>query len=289
MHFEGTPSTFLCSPVYYPRMTTTLYVFTGTGNSLAAAESLAQKLGNTVIESIPIRMKKAGPVIPDNQKVGFVFPVNYSGVPLILAEFIPRISLSHVPYLFAVATAGGVGRYALIQLDTLLKENGSSLQAGWMIRMVDNYIPYGGAPDEKTQKEILADAEHQLAVIASSIQSEKKEMPQFPLMSQMLHYLLYPRFIRSLPEIDNRFHVDDTCNGCGICRKVCPAVNIRILGERPVWQHHCLFCLACINLCPKEAIQLEEKHRTKRRYHNPSVPLKKLVQIQSGFDSSSDQ
>ncbi|HPY59979.1 MAG TPA: EFR1 family ferrodoxin [Methanospirillum sp.] len=118
-------------------MTTTLYVFTGTGNSLAAAELLAQKLGDTVIESIPIQMKKASPVIPDSPKVGFIFPVNYSGLPLILSEFIPRISLSHVPYIFAVATAGGVGRYALLQLDTLLKENGSLLQAGWMVRMVD--------------------------------------------------------------------------------------------------------------------------------------------------------
>ncbi|HOJ95997.1 MAG TPA: hypothetical protein PK024_04055 [Methanospirillum sp.] len=42
--------------------------------------------------------------------------------------------------------------------------------------MVDDYIPYGGAPDEKTQKEILADAEHPLADIANFIQSEKKEI-----------------------------------------------------------------------------------------------------------------
>lgn len=115
-------------------------------------EFLAQKLGDTVIESIPIRMKKAGVVIPDTNKVGFVFPVNYCGVPFILSEFIPRVSLSHVPYIFAVATAGGIGRYALLQLDKMLKKNGSSLQAGWLVRMVDNYIPYGGAPDEKTQK-----------------------------------------------------------------------------------------------------------------------------------------
>jgi ferredoxin len=270
-------------------MTTTLYVFTGTGNSLAAAEFLAQKLGDTVIESIPFRMKKAGVVIPDTNKVGFVFPVNYCGVPFILSEFIPRVSLSHVPYIFAVATAGGIGRYALLQLDKMLKKNGTSLQAGWLVRMVDNYIPYGGAPDEKAQTNLLSDAESLLADIANSIQAEKKEMPGFPVLSQLLHFLLYPRFIRSLSEIDTRFHVDDTCNGCGICNQVCPADNIRIIDNKPVWQHHCLFCLACINLCPKEAIQLEEKHRNKRRYHNPSVPLKKLIQIQSGFDSPSDQ
>lgn len=118
-------------------MTTTLYVFTGTGNSLAAAEFLAQKLGDTVIESIPIRMKKAGVVIPDTNKVGFVFPVNYCGVPFILSEFIPRVSLSHVPYIFAVATAGGIGRYALLQLDKMLKKMGLHFRqdgwSGWLI------------------------------------------------------------------------------------------------------------------------------------------------------------
>jgi ferredoxin len=269
-------------------MNTTLYVFTGTGNSLAAAEFLAKKLGDTVIESIPIRMKKHGPVIPDTQRVGFVFPVNYSGVPHLVTEFIPRLSLTHVPYIFAVATSGGLGNYALLHLDRLLKENGSSLHAGWMVPMVDNYIPYGGAPEDAKQKDMLKAAEHKLETVADGILSGSLEKPRFPLLTMVLHHLLYPRFIRSLPEIDNRFHVDATCNACGICGGVCPADNIRIVDGRPEWQHHCLFCLACINLCPKEAIQLEEKHRKKRRYRNPTISLKKLIHIQSGIDNSSD-
>jgi ferredoxin len=261
-------------------MNTTLYVFTGTGNSLAAAEILAQQLGDTVIESIPVHMKKAGPIIPGTDRIGIIFPVHYSGVPLLVAEFIPRLSLTHVSCIFALATSGGLGNFAILHLDRLLRENGTSLHAGWMVPMVDNYIPYGGAPDEAKQMELLNEADKKIKSIADSIKSGKSEKPHFPLLSMILHYFLYPRFIRSLPGIDTRFHVDATCNGCGLCSQVCPAENIRIVDDRPVWQHHCLFCLACINLCPKEAIQLEEKHRKKRRYHNPAIPLKKLISMQ---------
>jgi ferredoxin len=269
-------------------MNTTLYVFTGTGNSLAAAECLAKYLGDTVIESIPIRMKKFGPVLPETQRVGFIFPVNYRGVPPLVSEFIPLISLSHVPYIFAVATSGGIGRYAIHHLDNLLKKNGSSLHAGWLVPMVDNYIPYGGAPDEVKQKDILREADGKIREIAKLIESGRVEKPGFPLLSMVLHHLLYPRFIRSLPDIDKRFHVDESCNTCGTCSRVCPTDNIRIEHDIPVWQHHCVFCLACINLCPKEAIQLENKCRGRRRYHHPDISLKRLIQVQNVVKEVSD-
>lgn len=269
-------------PRILPGMTTTLYVFTGTGNSLALAECLAKKMGDTVIESIAIRMKKPRPIIPDTQRVGFIFPVNYSGVPRLVSEFIPRLSLSHVPYIFAVATSGGLGRYAILHFDHLLRQSGYSLQAGWMVPMVDNYIPYGGAPDEGKQKEILGKAKERIGEISGYIESGRLDKPKVPLLSMVLHHLLYPRFISGLPKIDSRFHVDDSCNACGICSRVCPVDNIVIEGGRPVWQHNCVFCLACINLCPKEAIQLEEKYRGRRRYKNPDISLNRLMQVQEG-------
>lgn len=261
-------------------MNVILYVFTGTGNSLAAAEYLASVMGNTRIESIPQLMKIDGPVIPDTGKIGIIFPVNYSGVPAMVTEFVSKLSLDSVRYCFGICTSGGVGRYSLVQLDNLLKENGGHLSAGWMVHMVDNYIPYGGAPDDKKQNELLEKTNHRLDRIVYSVLSERNEKPRITLITGLLHLLFYKRFIKSLSTIDDRFRVDTSCNGCRTCIRVCPAENIQLRNNRPEWMHHCTFCLACINLCPREAIQLEEKTRKNRRYHNPQIPLKKLMEFQ---------
>ncbi|MDD3092322.1 MAG: 4Fe-4S binding protein, partial [Methanoregulaceae archaeon] len=46
--------------------------------------------------------------------------------------------------------------------------------------------------------------------------------------------------------------------------------NIRIEGDRPVWLHHCEQCMACIQLCPTDAIQAG-KTEGRRRYRNPEI------------------
>lgn len=263
-------------------MKTTLYVFTGTGNSLAAAEFLADRLKDTVIESIPLLMKRSESITPEEGRVGFIFPVNYCGTPVIIRDFVPRLDLSEISYLFTVCTSGGIGRYAVLQFGHLLQSRKARLNAGWIIKMVDNYIPYGGAPDAQEQKKDLAVAEELLTHIADSILNERSELPRLPALSWVLNKVIYPRFIRSLPTIDERFNVDESCNACGICSRVCPSDNIRIESNKPVWKHKCLFCLACMNICPKEAIQLEEKCRERRRYHHPGITVKRLIQFQRG-------
>jgi ferredoxin len=53
---------------------------------------------------------------------------------------------------------------------------------------------------------------------------------------------------------DTSFNIDESCNGCGSCAKVCPVNNIVMTDKKPVWQHHCENCLACYNWCPVKAI-----------------------------------
>jgi ferredoxin len=51
------------------------------------------------------------------------------------------------------------------------------------------------------------------------------------------------------------YFVDGNCNGCGWCSRKCPAENIRMEGDRPVFGRECLMCLKCYYGCPKRAIQ----------------------------------
>ena len=68
--------------------------------------------------------------------------------------------------------------------------------------------------------------------------------------------------IRKIIKID-----EEKCNGCGLCATLCPLNNIEIVDGKPEWGKNCTHCMACINHCPKKAIEYGEKSKGKPRYH----------------------
>jgi epoxyqueuosine reductase QueG len=53
--------------------------------------------------------------------------------------------------------------------------------------------------------------------------------------------------------------------------------NIVLNGGVPEWKHTCQECLACLNFCPKQAIQHGKKTANRSRYHHPEVTLKDIM------------
>ena len=46
------------------------------------------------------------------------------------------------------------------------------------------------------------------------------------------------------------------CNGCSICKDICPVNAIKIENERAIISDDCVECGACVNQCPNEAISI---------------------------------
>ena len=67
------------------------------------------------------------------------------------------------------------------------------------------------------------------------------------------------------------------CNGCGICEKICPVDNIKLVNEKPEWQHKCQMCTGCLHYCPQKAIQWGEYTLGRERYNHPKIKLKELL------------
>jgi len=78
--------------------------------------------------------------------------------------------------------------------------------------------------------------------------------------------------------MDKKFFADGRCDSCGICAKVCPVDNIKMLKGKPSWNHKCQQCMACLHWCPKEAIQYGKMTRGRRRYHHPLIKLNEIIQ-----------
>ncbi len=74
-----------------------IFYFTGTGNSLYVAKTIGDKLGEQSID-ITKAMKEKSFVyrLSSDEKIGFVFPVYFYGVPSIVADFIAELKLNQI-------------------------------------------------------------------------------------------------------------------------------------------------------------------------------------------------
>jgi ferredoxin len=259
---------------------TIIYYFTGTGNSLAAAKKIAAVLGDCELVPIASLHKTSGDIVPPAERVGIVYPLYFSGLPVMVAGFARRLDLSHADYTFSVVTLGGAGGSAgLQQLDSILrKRQGHGLDAGFSVTMPGNYILMYSSPTGKKQIEILAWADEQVAALTGPVaRCEKRALPS-SLISHVLHTLIYPWFTCHVHTDDRKFSVNDKCTSCGTCAAICPAGNIEMVQGRPVWKHHCELCCGCIHICPVQAIQAGTKTEKRVRYRNPSVSITDLKQ-----------
>jgi ferredoxin len=257
---------------------TTIYYFTGTGNSLATARKIAAALGETQLVPIASLMNTPSDITPEAERVGVVCPVYFSGLPLIVASFAERLDTGAARYMFAVLTHGGGGESAALrQLDSILrKKEGRGLDAGFGVTMPGNYIMMYESPMGQKQQEILANSDIAVAAIAGSIaRMEKADLPT-SLINRILYTLIYPWFRSHARTDDKKFSVTDACTSCGTCVAVCPAKNIELVNKKPAWKHRCELCCACIHTCPAKAIQAGARTEKWGRYRHPDVPVAEL-------------
>lgn len=79
-----------------------------------------------------------------------------------------------------------------------------------------------------------------------------------------------------IPLTDKSITVSSACNGCGLCAKLCPANNIKIVDKKPEFLHRCEMCFACDEWCPAGAV----RHWSRKehiKYHHPDIALKNML------------
>jgi ferredoxin len=257
-------------------MDVTIFYYTGTGNSLWVARTLAKLLGEVEIVSISDWMKEIKPV--QTNVVGVVFPVHMWGVPPPIIKFISQIKTLSPQYLFAIAVDAGQVANTLVQLKDLFKQNGMTLSAGWEIKLPTNYIPWGGPEPKEKQEQKFESARGKISTIASVVKKkEQRPVDKGTFWERGLFTLLYKMSFPQTPGLDRSFRVDEKCNKCGVCGQVCPAGNITMVEGKPTWNHHCEQCMACIQWCPQAAIQYGKKTTAYGRYHHPDIQLKDIL------------
>ncbi len=259
-------------------MKTTIYFFSGTGNSLAVARKICSELGDCELVPVASFVNVPGKITLAAERIGIVCPVYFSGLPLMVAEWAGRLDLPNTKYLFAVVTLGETGGGATLrQLDAILKKNGrKGLDAGFSVKMPGNYIFMYASPEGRKREDILEAADLHVDEILPVIgRCERKRIPG-AVLGSLLRAVIYPWFSSHAHARSRQFSVTPACTSCGTCVRVCPAENIELLDGRPVWKDRCEVCCACIHLCPVQAIQAGKKTESRPRYHHPAVSTAEL-------------
>jgi len=258
----------------------TIFYYTGTGNSLWVARKVADLLGGA--EVVPISACADEKRAVGSETVGLVFPVHIWGVPAPVVRFVKTLEGLQPGYMFAVAVHAGQVSNTLVQLKKVMAENHVTLSTGFEIAMPSNYIPWGGPGPVEKQHRCFDLALERISRIAGRIQ-EKANLPveKGPLWQRMLFTAIYDMSFSRVPKMDNKFWVDDKCNACEICRTVCPAGNITMHDGKPLWNHRCEQCFACLQWCPQEAIQYGKRTPRYERYHHPEILLRDIVQSET--------
>ena len=264
-------------------MSTQIFYFSGTGNSLSVVREISNQLSDS--EIIPIVSAAKNKVNATTaERVGLVFPVHAFSFPQIVEKFIKSLSIKPDTYLFAIATRMGSSCKVFENMDKIFAAKGIKISAKWFLDMPNNYLTLLPISNDEQTKSILKSSDGKVKGMAQAIQNKEIHEEQDPHYSFFEKYILFA-FLGAIYRktnyfgLENKFYADDKCNNCQVCTTVCLSGKIAKGENKPYWRKDvpCYHCLACIHYCPCAAIQNTKKTEKKGRYHHPSITYRDIA------------
>jgi len=252
---------------------TKIYYFSATGNSLWTAKKIAAAIGESS------QLYNIGTEINNNYKiieadaVIFVYPSYGYGLPVVVHRFVENVVFK-TPYVASLVTYGSSPRGTQGVMKRILRNKRVGKMFFASIPAVENYLVLFGTPDEKTiEKRCGMQAKATEEAIRSIIERKVNSVNTFAPFSVFVSWL----FSLGIKIFYKYYRIGNDCNGCSICEKVCPVGKIVMKDGRPVFFPGCEHCQACVNLCPRRAIQFGRVKFGTPGYKHPEIDINDLM------------
>ena len=198
-----------------------IFVFSGTGNSYAAAKRISEAIGTGMIDIAAAVRYKRYTYDAKREPVGFVFPTYYYGLPRMVLEFARNVTVLNPGRVFAVTTCGEESGGAC---EMLAEELGNRLRvdASYDVVMPDNSVFAFDPPTNEQAEETLRAADAEIDRIIGSIKAgESGDMCAHKGDKDWREiYALYDE-----QRVTEPFRITDACIECRICEDICPALQ----------------------------------------------------------------
>lgn len=247
-----------------------IHVFSGTGNSLNAANIIEGRLDCAGWSATLVRVDHTTtPPAGWYTLHVFAFPVYALDVPEIMLRYLKRLPAGNGAEAVVVATIGklwaghslpgdsGDEGGAVEHVRGILSHMGYDVTITDAVSFPANVTLGRLSAGKKEVPGILRQSDEHVNRIADAIIAKERNIKHYlPLVPQawiLLSEIFYHTVGRR--SIGKMFVASQKCNSCGSCARTCPAGAIRMVRNRPRWNYQCEGCHRCINTCPQGAIE----------------------------------